>query len=67
MDTITITKKEYGRLVKAGKKRTIPQNPKKGILPSMTKIPISLKGILKGITISGEDIAIAKKALFKTG
>ncbi len=63
MDTVTISKKEYSRLVKTEKKGTVSQSPKKGVLSSMTKIPISLKGILKGIAISGKDIAGARKSL----
>lgn len=38
---------------------------KKGGIFSIPSIPISLKGILKGIKITEEDIKKAKKSLFK--
>jgi hypothetical protein len=39
---------------------------KKENIFNFIKIPISLKGILKGINISDKDIERAKKSVFKT-
>ena len=67
MNTITISKKKYGRLLKAGKERVTSKTVKDTGFLGTTKIPISFKGILKGITVTGKDIAEARKSLFKAG